>query len=131
MIEDGLAIRDSPLSDSVLGYSQEVPIVQTVQVVQFVSGNSYDLNGAQRLNRAKRLNVLNDNLHSAHCRACKERVREILTAVYGECRVNHSFPWPAQPQGYSNSPVGNLLQRIHTELGNLHSHRDFIKSSQV
>jgi hypothetical protein len=59
MIEDNFAIRDSPLSDSVLGYSKEVPIVQTVsakqfgadpsfggQVVQFVSGNSYDLNGA-------------------------------------------------------------------------------------
>jgi hypothetical protein len=83
------------------------------------------------LNRAKRLNVLNNNVHSAHCRACKERVREVLTAVYDECRVNHSFPWPAQPQGYSNSPVENLLQRIHTELGNLRGHRDFIKSAQV
>jgi hypothetical protein len=89
------------------------------------------LNGAQRLNGAKRLNVLNNNIHSAHCRACKERVREVLTAVYGECRVNHSFPWPAQPQGYSNSPVGNLLQRIHTELGNLRGHRNFVKSAQV
>jgi hypothetical protein len=131
MIEDGFGIRDSPLSDSVLGYSKEVPIVQTVQVVQVVSGNSYDLNGAQRLNRAKRLNVLNNNLHSAHCRACKERVREILTLVYGECRVNHSFPWPAQPQDYGNSPVGDLLKKTQTELGNFRGHRDFIKSAQI
>jgi hypothetical protein len=29
--------------------------------------------------------------HSQHCRACKERVRELLTAIYGHCHVNHSF----------------------------------------
>jgi hypothetical protein len=69
--------------------------------------------------------------HSAHCRACKERGREILTLVYGECRVNHSFPWSAQPQAYENSPVGDLLQKIQTELGNFRGHRDFIKSAQV
>ena len=77
------------------------------------------------------LNVLNNNLHSAHCRACKERVREILTLVYGECRVDHSFPWSAQPQAYENSLVGDLLQKIQTELGNFRGHRDFIKSAQV
>ncbi len=38
------------------------------------------------------MNVLNHSIHSAHCRACKERVREILTAIYGECRVNPSIP---------------------------------------
>jgi hypothetical protein len=77
------------------------------------------------------LNVLNNNLHSAHCRACKERVRELLALVYGKCSVNHSFPWSAQPQDYANSPVGILLQRIHTDLGNLRGHRDFSKSALV
>jgi hypothetical protein len=85
----------------------------------------------QRLNRAKCLNVLNDNIHSAHCRACKERVGELLALVYGACCVNHSFPWSAQPQDYGNSPVGILLQRIHTEIGNLRGHRDFAKSALV
>jgi hypothetical protein len=116
------------LSDSVLGYSKEVPIVQ---VVQFVSGNSYDLNGAQRLNRAKRLNVLNNNLHSAHCRACKDRVCEILTAIYGDCRVNHQFPWPARPEDYENSAIGNSLELIRKAVGEWRGHRDFIKSPQV
>ena len=86
---------------------------------------------AQRSNGAKRLNVLNETLHSAHCRACKQRVRELLTLVYGECSVNHSFPWSAQPQDYADSRVGNLLRRIHTELGNLRGHRNFSKSAQV
>lgn len=69
--------------------------------------------------------------HSAHCRACKERIRELLAVLYGECRVNHSFSWSAQPQDYKNSPIENLLQQIHVALGNLRGHRDFIKAAQV
>jgi hypothetical protein len=69
--------------------------------------------------------------HSAHCRACKERVRELLTAIYGECRVNHSFPWPTQPELYANTPIGNPLAQIRTALGDLRGHRDFIRSAQV
>jgi len=70
-------------------------------------------------------------MHSAHCRACKERVRELLTVVYAECIVNQSFSWSAQPQDYGDSLVGNLLRRIHTALGNLRGHRDFSKSALV
>jgi hypothetical protein len=69
--------------------------------------------------------------HSAHCRACKERVRELLVVVYGACRVNHALPWSARPQDYGNSPLGNLLQRIQTALGDGRGHRDFVKSAQV
>jgi hypothetical protein len=69
--------------------------------------------------------------HSAHCRACKEHVRELLTAIYGDCHVNHSFSWPARPEEYANTHIGNLLARIRTALGDLRGHRDFIKSAQV
>ena len=75
--------------------------------------------------------VLNNNTHSAHCRACKERVREILAANYGDCRVNHQFPWPARPEDYANSAVGNSLELIRNALGEWRGHRDFIKSPQV
>jgi len=44
MIGDVFAMQDSPLSDSILGYSEDLPIVQTVQAVQFVSVSSDDLN---------------------------------------------------------------------------------------
>jgi hypothetical protein len=77
------------------------------------------------------LNVLNDNLHSAHCRACKECVGELLKAVYGDCRLNAQFSWPSHPEAYVNTPVGEPLQRIWTDLGNLRGHRDFIKQPQV
>ena len=77
------------------------------------------------------LKVLNNNIHSPHCRACKERVREILTAAYGECRVNYQFPWPAFAEDYSTTAVGNSLQLIRSALGNWRGHRDFVKSARV
>ncbi len=58
-------------------------------------------------------------------------MRELLTAIYGECRVNHSFPWPTLPELYAKTPIGNLLAQIRTALGDLRGHRDFIKSAQV
>ena len=81
--------------------------------------------------RIEGLNVLNTNLHSAHCRACKERVRALLTLLYGESRVNHSLPWSAQPQDYANTMIGGPLEQIYSALGNFRGHRDFIKSAQV
>lgn len=69
--------------------------------------------------------------HSNHCRACKERVRELLVAIYGDCQVNHSFGWPSTPNAYQNTTIGTTLECIRSALGNLRGHRDFIKSSTV
>ena len=69
--------------------------------------------------------------HSAHCRGCKEQVRGLLTALYGDCRVSHSFPWPAKDQDYQHTAIGQTLRQIHTGLGELRGYRDFSKSAQV
>jgi len=87
------------------------------------------LKGPQRLNGAKRLSILNNNIHSDHCRACKERVRELLAAIYGQCRVNHQFPWPARPEDYANTLIADPLQQIRAALGAWRGQRDFIKSA--
>jgi hypothetical protein len=71
------------------------------------------------------------NEHSTHCRACKERVRELLTAIYGECRRNYQFSWPSRPEEYANGAVGNFLEQIRAALGNFRGHRDFIKSVRM
>ena len=83
------------------------------------------------MNGAKRLNVLNDNLHSPHCRACKDRVRELLAATYGDCRVSHQFSWPARPEDYATTVIGNSLELIRDALGGWRGQRDFIKSPRV
>lgn len=69
--------------------------------------------------------------HPTHCRACKERVREIVTRLYGDCRVNHAFSWPAEPQSYRDTAIGAALERICDALGEFRGHRNFIKSAQV
>jgi hypothetical protein len=77
------------------------------------------------------LNVLNKSIHSPHCRACKERVRQLLTAIFGECGVDHQFPWPAHPQNYAGTSIGDTLELIRGALGAWRGHRDFIKSAQI
>ena len=69
--------------------------------------------------------------HSAHCRTCKERVHELLSAIYGQCQTHRQFPWPAQPEAYAGTAIGNALQRIRDAVGDLRGHRDFIKSAQM
>lgn len=69
--------------------------------------------------------------HSEHCRPCKERVRQHLTALYGDCQVNYSFPWPAKPRDYEGTSIGDALRRICAGLKELRGHLDFVKSAQV
>jgi hypothetical protein len=67
--------------------------------------------------------------HCEHCRACKQRVSDLLAAIYGQCRTNCQFPWPAKPADYERSVIGDVLRRIQSGLGDLRGHRDFIKSA--
>lgn len=69
--------------------------------------------------------------HSGHCRACKERVGELLITLYGECLTNHSFPWSARPEDYADTAIGAALLRIRAGLAQSRGHRDFIKSPRV
>ena len=77
------------------------------------------------------MNGSSNNSHSAHCRQCKQRVGEMLAAIYGMCRQNHSFGWSALPRDYADTPIGAILERIQSALENLRGHRDFIKTPLV
>lgn len=72
-----------------------------------------------------------DPRHSEHCRRCKERVREMLVQIYGDCRVNYQFPWSANPEPYLGTSGGDALGRIRVALGDLRGQRNFIKSALV
>jgi hypothetical protein len=74
---------------------------------------------------------MNQIQHSGHCRACKERVREMLTTLYGECLISHSFAWSAKPEDYAGTSIGETLKQICAALGDLRGHRYFIKSPLV
>ncbi|HEX2228480.1 MAG TPA: hypothetical protein VHM64_15195 [Candidatus Binatia bacterium] len=66
--------------------------------------------------------------HSGHCRECKKHVRQMLTALFGECRVDYSFPWSAKPEDYASTAIGKSLEAVRAALGDLRGYRDFIKS---
>jgi hypothetical protein len=55
----------------------------------------------------------------------------MLTALFGECRVDYSFPWSAKPEEYAPTPIGQSLEAICAALGDLRGHRNFIKSPQM
>ncbi len=55
----------------------------------------------------------------------------MLSALYGECRVNYGFPWSAKTEDYAYTAVGGTLLGIRTALGDARGHRDFIKSALV
>ena len=55
----------------------------------------------------------------------------MLAAIYGDCRINQSFPWPAHPAQYTNTPLGEPLAKISAALGDFRGHRDFIKSAEM
>lgn len=74
---------------------------------------------------------MSDILHSGHCRRCKERVGELLLALYDECLTNHSFSWSARPEHYEATPIGDSLLKISAALAQFRGHRDFIKSPLV
>ncbi|HEY1236062.1 MAG TPA: hypothetical protein VGH22_21970 [Candidatus Binatia bacterium] len=77
------------------------------------------------------MNGLNNNSHSSHCRLCKQRVGEMLEAIYGRCQQNYSFGWSASPRDYVTTPIGPTLERIRAGLENFRGYRDFIKSPIV
>ena len=66
--------------------------------------------------------------HSERCRDCKVRIRQLLTAIYGECRLNHSFSWRTRPHHYSGTSMGHALEEIQQHLNQLRGYTDYIKA---
>lgn len=58
-------------------------------------------------------------------------MRELLTVIYDDCRVNYQFPWPARPEDYRDSAIGPALHSIRAALAGWRGHDAFIKSAQV
>jgi len=74
---------------------------------------------------------MSEEVHSEHCRRCKEQVHNLLTAVYGGCLAGYSFPWPARPEEYRQTIIGNALRQILVALQQSRGYKDFVKSAQM
>lgn len=55
----------------------------------------------------------------------------MLLAIYGDCRTGHAFPWPAGPEPYQKTIIGDALRQILTALQRSRGHEGFVKSAQV
>lgn len=67
--------------------------------------------------------------HSEHCRACKTRLRELLTVLYPDaCHRDQSFPWPSRPEAYRDTRIGAVLQRIFEALRDHRGYGDFVRA---
>ena len=66
--------------------------------------------------------------HSERCRDCKDRISQLLTAIYGECQLNYSFLWPTNPHHYSGNATGRALLEIQAHLTQLRGYSDYIKA---
>jgi len=66
--------------------------------------------------------------HSERCPQCKVRVREFLETLFGECRPNRRFRWPARLPDYQDTPLDSTLRRIAAAL---EAHRGFSVSDFV
>lgn len=72
------------------------------------------------------------NPHSEHCRDCKVRLHELLTALYRDaCHKDYLFPWPSSPKAYDGTHIGDILQCIYTELKDYRGYGGFIRSPRM
>ncbi len=54
--------------------------------------------------------------HSQNCRACKERVLQLLERLYGASVRDHSFGWPTRLDSYEATPIGPVLSDVAKRL---------------
>lgn len=69
--------------------------------------------------------------HSHRCRECKNRVRQLLEHVYGECQQDYRFPWPAHLPAYRDTPVFSTLQMVLRSLEAFRDHTNFVKTVSI
>ena len=78
----------------------------------------------RRTGRPKRA-VTDDHLsrpHSERCRACKDRVGQLLNRIYGACVRDHRFPWQTGLAAYAGTSIASVLRDV---AGTLEGHRGY------
>lgn len=69
--------------------------------------------------------------HNERCRQCKKNIENLLSALYGEVKVNYDLDLPASLSGYWETGSYNALERIHVSLQRYRGFTDFVKAKKL
>src|SRR4030067_1817268 len=66
--------------------------------------------------------------HDERCPNCKETIRRMLKAEYGDVKYNHRIKVSAGIKDYKNRPFYPELKKIYSELQNCRGHKEFVRA---
>lgn len=69
--------------------------------------------------------------HYESCPRCKEAVRAMLQAIYGEVEVNYRFDVGTTPQAFGHNPYARHLTEIHRGLEEYRGHKRLVKATTL
>ncbi len=69
--------------------------------------------------------------HNESCKACKKRVVELLSMLYGEVKVNHNIRIPSHPDNFKGTPHHKPLTKIYKLLQGHRGYKKFIRTKNL
>lgn len=69
--------------------------------------------------------------HSERCRECKQRIEQLLIALYGEVQQNASLGTPATPELYKETPAYETLKSIYEALQRQRGYESFVRRKSL
>lgn len=69
--------------------------------------------------------------HNERCKACKARVKQMLSCLFDRVEVNWDLDLPGQLDGYKNYEAYKVLEQIHRALQENRGFKDFAKSRKL
>jgi len=74
---------------------------------------------------------MNRKNHNEQCRDCKESVKNLLFALFGQVEVNWDLDLPCQLEDYKNTDLYDTLEPIHKALQKHRGFAHFVKSKKL
>ncbi len=69
--------------------------------------------------------------HNERCRECKEKVRNLLTELFGRVETNWDLDFPCQLKDHTNTYLNDILGPIHEALQKFRGFDHFVKSKKL
>ncbi len=69
--------------------------------------------------------------HNERCKDCKERVKQLLEAIFGNVEVNYDLKLPARLEGYSDTDIYADIEPIYLQLQKYRGFDVFVKAKKL